>query len=176
MAQEIVSRSILIKEIIDVFSQSNGCYEKLVKNVDLERLQPVIDKKLPFRFLVEGIGKKISSTFQKELIEKFSELPFDKELVNLVDYKLVYKIIENGEDGEIFFGHQVAMCRPHESTKNKNHDDTFHSKYSLKKRPYLGPTSTDHELAFLMANQGQVRAGDFVYDPFVGTGSIATAL
>lgn len=27
-----------------------------------------------------------------------------------------------------------------------------------------------------MANQGQVREGDFVYDPFVGTGSIATAL
>ena len=46
----------------------------------------------------------------------------------------------------------------------------------MKKRPYLGPTSTDHELAVLMANQGQVKEGDFVYDPFVGTGSIATAL
>ena len=46
----------------------------------------------------------------------------------------------------------------------------------MKKRPYLGPTSTDHELALLMANQGQVREGDFVYDPFVGTGSIAAAL
>ena len=40
----------------------------------------------------------------------------------------------------------------------------------------MGPTSTDHELAMLMANQGQVKPGDFVYDPFVGTGSIATAL
>ena len=126
---------------------------------------------------MEGIGKKLSTTFQKELMEeKFSQLPFDKELVNLVDYKLVYKIIENAGDGEIYFGHQVAQCRPHDAAKNKNHDDTFHSKYSLKKRPYLGPTSTDHELAFLMANQGQVRPGDFVYDPFVGTGSIATAL
>lgn len=28
----------------------------------------------------------------------------------------------------------------------------------------------------LMANQGQVKMGDFVYDPFVGTGSIAAAL
>ena len=93
-------------------------------------MYPVIDKKLPFRFLLEGIGKKLSSTFQKEVCEKFDHLPFDKELVNLVEYKLVYRIIENAEDGEIYFGHQVASCRPHEITGN--HDKTFHSKYSLK--------------------------------------------
>jgi tRNA (guanine10-N2)-methyltransferase len=45
----------------------------------------------------------------------------------------------------------------------------------LKKRPYLGPTSTDHEIAFLMANQANIKDGDLVYDPFVGTGSIAIA-
>ena len=45
----------------------------------------------------------------------------------------------------------------------------------MEKRPYLGPTSTDHELAFLMANQAQVKPGDLVYDPFVGSGSIALA-
>lgn len=71
----------------------------------------------------------------------------------------------------MYFGNEVAGCRP-----NKYSDDTFYMKYSLKRRPYLGPTSTDHELAFLMANQGQIRPGDFVYDPFVGTGSIAVAL
>ena len=65
----------------------------------------------------------------------------------------------------------MAGCRADERG-----GDTFHAKYSLKKRPYLGPTSTDHELAMLMANQGQVQSGDFVYDPFVGTGSIAAAL
>ena len=30
------------------------------------------------------------------------------------------------------------------------------SKFSLRKRPFLGPTSTDAELAFLMANQAHV--------------------
>jgi tRNA (guanine10-N2)-methyltransferase len=60
------------------------------------------------------------------------------------------------------------------SGKDKN-DDTFFAKYNLKKRPYLGPTSTDHELALLMANQGHCKEGDLVYDPFVGTGSIAVA-
>ena len=59
---------------------------------------------------------------------------------------------------------------------DRHRGDTFYSKYNLKKRPYLGPTSMDHELAFMMANQGLVQPGDWVYDPFVGTGSIAVAL
>ena len=80
-------------------------------------------------------------------------------------------MVQTASDGNIFFGNRVCSCR-----ENEYDDDTFYSKYNLKKRPYLGPTSTDHELAILMANQGQVDEGDFVYDPFVGTGSIATAL
>jgi tRNA (guanine10-N2)-methyltransferase len=45
----------------------------------------------------------------------------------------------------------------------------------LKSRYYLGPTSTDHELAFMMANQAELKEGDIVFDPFVGTGSILIA-
>lgn len=73
-------------------------------------------------------------------------------------------------------------------------------RFALSKRPYLGTTSMDTELAFLMANQGlvrhcastheqgafvdsgcshgcrpfdQVRLGSIVVDPFVGTGTAA---
>jgi tRNA (guanine10-N2)-methyltransferase len=45
-------------------------------------------------------------------------------------------------------------------------------KYDLKQRKYLGPTSMDAELSFVMTNFGQVKAGQIVFDPFVGTGSI----
>ena len=44
--------------------------------------------------------------------------------------------------------------------------------YSLKRRRYLGPTSMDAELSFIMTNLGQVGRGCIVFDPFVGTGSI----
>lgn len=44
--------------------------------------------------------------------------------------------------------------------------------YSLKKRAYLGPTSMDSELSLIMTNLAQIRKGSFVFDPFVGTGSI----
>jgi tRNA (guanine10-N2)-methyltransferase len=52
---------------------------------------------------------------------------------------------------------------------------THFAKYDLKRRPFLGPTSTSHDLAFLMANFAELKAGDFVLDPFVGTGSILVA-
>ena len=45
-------------------------------------------------------------------------------------------------------------------------------KFSLKKRTWIGPTSTCAELAFLMANMGQVTSQSMVLDPFVGTGSL----
>ena len=44
--------------------------------------------------------------------------------------------------------------------------------YSLKKRCYLGPTSMDAELSFIMTSLGQVKKGSICFDPFVGTGSI----
>eukprot|EP01036_Dinobryon_divergens_P033271 gene33271-43022_t len=48
--------------------------------------------------------------------------------------------------------------------------------YSLKQRLYVGPTSLDQALAFLLANLTKVAAGSLAYDPFVGTASILVAL
>jgi tRNA (guanine10-N2)-methyltransferase len=45
----------------------------------------------------------------------------------------------------------------------------------LKKRLYIGPTSLDPSLAFIMTNMGHVREHSIVFDPFVGTGSILIA-
>ena len=55
-------------------------------------------------------------------------------------------------------------------------DMKINRKYDLKRRIYLGPTSLDHELAFIMANLALIRSGMMVLDPFVGTGSILVAL
>ena len=46
------------------------------------------------------------------------------------------------------------------------------NRYDLNKRSYLGPTSMDAELSFVMSNVGQVQQSSVVLDPFVGTGSI----
>ena len=48
----------------------------------------------------------------------------------------------------------------------------FYTKYDLVNRKYIGPTSTDHVLSFLMTNFAQIKEGQMVIDPFVGTGSL----
>jgi tRNA (guanine10-N2)-methyltransferase len=40
--------------------------------------------------------------------------------------------------------------------------------FKLPKRRYLGPTSMDHELSFLMCNMAHVQHNDLVLDPFAG--------
>ena len=44
--------------------------------------------------------------------------------------------------------------------------------FLLKDRRYLGPTSMDAELSFLMCNMAHVLPQSLVFDPFAGTGSI----
>jgi tRNA (guanine10-N2)-methyltransferase len=48
----------------------------------------------------------------------------------------------------MYFGREVAIS-------NRSRVDDF----SLKQRSYIGPTSMDCEMAFIMANMGKVRDG-----------------
>lgn len=45
----------------------------------------------------------------------------------------------------------------------------------MKSRKFIGNTSMDAQLSLLMANQAQVKDGDLVLDPFVGSGSLLVA-
>jgi tRNA (guanine10-N2)-methyltransferase len=83
------------------------------------------------------------------------------------------RTFHKGDDREssmlaCYFGRVLGGIR---TTKNR----AGLEQYTLKKRAYLGPTSMDAELAFVMASLGKVKVGSFVYDPFVGTGSILVA-
>ena len=97
-----------------MFSQTNVSYEELIKQVDTQALKKALEEKKKFRFLFEGIGKKLSSETQKKVIEMFRDLPFDASLVDLTNYEQCFKIIENAADGEIYFGERVASSRPNE--------------------------------------------------------------
>lgn len=49
------------------------------------------------------------------------------------------------------------------------------SRFDVKKRSYVGPTTMDAEMSFLMANAAAVRPGSCVLDPFCGTGGVLLA-
>lgn len=165
---KIVNRSIMIREIIDVFSsfkienfdqpnnepgQPKYDYQKLVDYTDTSKLLPILEKRQKFKFNIEGVGRHIHLSEQILIIELFKVYPFYNEDLSLDNPEVIYKIVENKDDGMVYFGLQVACYKESEKSGKGKNDDTFFGKYSLKKRPYLGPTSTDHELAFLMANQ-----------------------
>lgn len=91
VVKEIVGRAILIKEIIDVFSFfrissfDSPCleegktpfdYSELVDNVDKDKLHPLLAKRQKFKFIIEGVGRKISMKEQRLIIELFKTHPF----------------------------------------------------------------------------------------------------
>jgi len=85
--------------------------------------------------------------------------------------------VELKEPGRTFI---VSICEGHfyfslETARSKPKRCSFYNKYNLPQREYLGPTTTDIELAMLMVNQAQVVENSFVLDPFVGTGGILLA-
>jgi tRNA G10 N-methylase Trm11 len=82
-----------------------------------------------------------------------------------------FVIIDNTVKGLKYFGKIIAG----DVNGNDNitlGDPNFYNKFNLNRRTYLGPTSTDNELAFLMSNLAKVDKDHYVYDPFVGTGSL----
>ncbi|CDW74335.1 trna (guanine-n2)-methyltransferase homolog [Stylonychia lemnae] len=148
-----------------VFGQGDSI-ESMLQNLKKDKLYALLEQRKPLKFDVEILGKTISTKEKVEIIERFGFLPFDPK-IDLKNPEIIFKVLQNTKDDQWYFGLQIAS--------NREERETFFHKYHLRTRPYLGPTSTETQLAFLMANQGQVKEGDFVYDPFVGTGSIALA-
>lgn len=119
--------------MIDVISEAKS-YPDLLLNVNRAKLDPILESGKSFRFSIEAVGRKVSYKEQVEIIESFGIFPFSKN-VDLKNPQVVFKVVENREDHVIYFGTEVAS--------NRVEEDTYHYKYDLKQRPYLGPTSTD---------------------------------
>ncbi|CAA2959026.1 tRNA (guanine(10)-N2)-methyltransferase homolog [Olea europaea var. sylvestris] len=176
IARNIASRSILVKGIYELWGdgQSFEELEEAVKSYPDERKLPYLSRDSTFKINVESFGKVISFEEQNNRLQKLAFVPF-KGRVNLKKPDHNFFLMDNDDYGSenglppivhrrIFFGREIGTA-----------DRKILQTYQLKSRKYLGPTAMDAEMAFLMANQAQVRTGKLVYDPFVGTGSILIA-
>jgi len=165
---ELYQRAVLLKNIFQVYSKSNS-FTELVSNVksikesnEENDLKSEIESNEFFKFMVEGCDKSFTKEEQKEMMEGLDFLQF-KAAVNLSKASRVFVIYYNKPTDEYYFGKIIG-----EIPKGQ----CFYIKYDLNKRKYLGPTSLDNRLSFIMANLGKITSGDVVYDPFAGTGSI----
>ena len=158
----------MIKYILDPLSKG-GCYEDLLINLEKERLSSLLNLKKTIKFKVEAIKKKIKPDERNEIISPYGDFAPKDIIFDMKNPELTFMVVSNPKTEEFYMGLEAACM------SWKNNKSNFYAKYDLKARPYLGPTSTSHELAFLMANQAELQEGDLVFDPFVGTGSILIA-
>lgn len=176
MARSIANRSILVKGIYELWGEGRSFEElgEAIRSYPDERRAPYLCPGSTFRISVESFGKAISFHEQNERMQKLAFIPF-KGRVNLRNPDHKFCLMDNNDYGDtnglppivqrrIFFGREIGAA-----------DRKILQTYQLKSRKYLGPTAMDAEIAFLMANQAQVKPGKLVYDPFVGTGSILVA-
>lgn len=176
MARNIAGRSILVKGIYEIWGEGRSFeeLEEAIKSYPDDRKLPYLSPESTFRITVDTFGKAISFHEQNDRIQKMAFIPF-KGRVNLRNPAHRFCLMDNSDYGDknglppivqrrIFFGREIGTS-----------DRTILQTYQLKSRKYLGPTAMDAEMAFLMANQAQVKPGKLVFDPFVGTGSILIA-
>ena len=172
--QKLIERATLLKSIIKIYGEGDNMDEVInyIEKNNKDEFKKESESLDSFRFDIDFRG--LSETREKELemINKFDKFNF-KAKVNIKNPKRIFVIfrntVENQKTKEIistkyFFGKQL-------SGKDEK-ELRFYTKFVLTKRKYIGPTATDHLLSFLMANFAQIKEGQIIIDPFVGTGSL----
>ncbi|XP_026759576.2 tRNA (guanine(10)-N2)-methyltransferase homolog [Galleria mellonella] len=198
IVKKIASRSVLIKNCIELWgrakteSQLHENLRSALKNDTGEwimqkscnadasdrhicpstLIQACCSADKSFKVEVETFCKHFSMQEKIAKIESFSYLPLEGavKLKNpdvTLAYLEFYGVDPNNvpeKPYDLFFGKWVA-----------DGQRDLIQVHSLKKRQFIGNTSMDAQLSIIMANQAQVKAGDMVLDPFVGSGSLLVA-
>jgi tRNA (guanine10-N2)-methyltransferase len=163
-AKRILDRSVLIKSFNLVFGEGQT----------LDKVLEAANKELVNKFMTEHAGSiafRIEITnrstdtnqYKKQIGDFINTFELTTRKIDLHNPDIVLKLVEvykYGDKGSSIKAYFVA-----EILKNP----CSYAKFALPDRAYIGPTTTDHELAILMANQALVREGSYVYDPFCGT-------
>jgi tRNA (guanine10-N2)-methyltransferase len=194
---EILSRCALVKSIIELWGSASSidkcasATEKWVRATDIGKsiFDTVSAASQSWKLTVHTLGTKYSREEQEVMRKKFSYLGFEgpvrmEEPDN--EYILIREVEMDGKCSPLHPPHcvdeklipendrlpplGVYFGRILGGTSKKGRGGL--EQYNLKHRVYLGPTSMDAELSFVMTSFGQVQKGSVVFDPFVGTGSI----
>lgn len=180
-AIQIASVTVLLRAVYVPVGHGIN-YSDCIASIDTDgfkgALNPLRDekRKASFRCVVDAWGKSLELSEQLDRIHRFGDMlrgfpgkvklkGADEEVWILEDaFPIKGHGRGKGTERQVLVGRKVATG-----------DGGVGSKFSLKRRRYIGPTSMDAELAFVMANMGAVGEGDLVLDPFCGTGGIMVA-
>ncbi|XP_024080900.1 tRNA (guanine(10)-N2)-methyltransferase homolog isoform X2 [Cimex lectularius] len=169
--KQIAKRSVLMRCIVELWSEAKTKDElhKKLKELPDQFFMPYSNPNVSFKVKVEVFGSSQTQQEKIERIESFNYLPLAGP-VKLKNPDVALQYIEyfglnpnkiSDIPLNFFFGRIVT-----DSNRSLITD------FSLKKRKFIGNTSMDPQLSFVMANQALVKKGDIILDPFVGTGSL----
>ncbi|KAI3434388.1 hypothetical protein D9Q98_002466 [Chlorella vulgaris] len=170
-AAAVAARSMLCRVVLELWGEADSLEElrRVLAERKEERRALWGRPDQSFKYVVETYGCSYSMQRQVELIESFDGCNGFQGPIDLRSPQLRFWIVVCKPNGQglphlkerYYFGREVGAG-----------DRTPLATYDLRRRRYLGPTSMDTEMSFLMCNMAQVRRYSLVLDPFVGTGSV----
>ncbi|CAL8248226.1 unnamed protein product [Lota lota] len=170
----IMARSVCAKSAFELWGHGKTHCElktSLLKYPP-ENMSPYTQKDSTYRINVYTFNKTLEFKDRIERIDALEYLAFEGT-VNLKTPQHTFCLLEDyGTDPNnipdqplyVYFGRWIA----------DGQRELIRS-YSVKNRHFIGNTSMEACLSFIMANHAGVKKNDLVFDPFVGTGDLLIA-
>ncbi|XP_066104027.1 tRNA (guanine(10)-N2)-methyltransferase homolog isoform X2 [Saccopteryx bilineata] len=173
-ARNLMKRTVCAKSIFELWGHGKSPEElySSLKNYPVEKMVPFLHSDSTYKIKIHTFNKTLTQEEKVKRIDALEFLPFEGR-VNLKEPQHVFSLLEDyGLDPNcipenphnIYFGRWIA-----------DGQRELIESYSVKKRHFIGNTSMDAGLSFIMANHGKVKENDIVFDPFVGTGGLLVA-
>ncbi|KAE8288521.1 tRNA (guanine(10)-N2)-methyltransferase-like protein [Larimichthys crocea] len=172
--RSIMARSVCTKSAFELWGhgQTHSELRTSLLKYPSENMSPFMHKDSTYRINVYTYNKTLVFPDRIKRIDALEYLPFEGT-VSLKSPQHIFCLLEDyGTDPNnipeqpfyVYFGRWIAdgqreLIRSH----------------SVKNRHFIGNTSMDAALSFIMANHAKVKENDVVFDPFVGTGSLLVA-
>lgn len=170
----LASRSLSIRYCLELWGHAKSMEDlhRDIKTLPTAFFEDHLQPNRTFKIAVQSFCKHLTQADKVTKIQTFSYLPFKGQVnLNNPDTHLLYLEYYGTDSNDppeepycVFFGRWISAGFRQ-----------LIRELSLKTRKFIGNTSMDPQLSLLMANQAQVKPGDFVLDPFVGSGSLLVA-
>ncbi|TDL24257.1 tRNA guanosine-2'-O-methyltransferase [Rickenella mellea] len=174
----LARRCILIRAIYHLYAHGDSYAAIFAQTTANAALWSQYIPSTTFRFKVSAYNHTIPQERQVAVVESFHFMDL-KGKIAMRDPEIELAVWEeyddwgagstrkrddhDGEFKHIYFGRLIAEGTARSLIK----------KFDVKKRSFFGSTSMEAEISLLMANQTLASSGSMVYDPFIGTGSMA---
>ncbi|KAJ7132800.1 tRNA guanosine-2'-O-methyltransferase [Mycena crocata] len=173
----LLANSIFLRYVYEFYAQGRN-YEELhtANNANRDLWLPYAHD-TSFKFIVTAYNHKVPESRQRDVVESFGYMGFSGK-IDLKSPEITLGCFEeyvssaglptfrddrDGQFRQVYFGRLVMEGSARALIKM----------FDVKKRTYYGNTSMEAEICLLMANQAMAAPSKLIYDPFLGTGSMA---